>query len=74
MSYCCDQKILFMSTPFDQRSADILEELGVPAFKAPSSKIPNLLLLAHLARKMKPMVISTDMSWLGEVKVGVKNG
>jgi len=72
MSYCHDQKILFMSTPFDQSSADMLEELGVPAFKVPSSEIPNLPLLAHLARKGKPMIISTGMSWLGEVELAVR--
>ena len=72
IDYCHDQKILFMSTPFDQGSADMLERLGVPAFKVSSGEITNVPLLAHLARKRKPMIISTGMSWLGEVDLAVR--
>lgn len=71
MVYCREKNILFMSTPFDKESADLLEELGVAVFKIPSGEITNLPLLAHIARKGKPMLVSTGMSYLGEVETAV---
>jgi sialic acid synthase SpsE len=71
-AYCQAKKILFLSTPFDEESADFLDELGVAAFKAPSGEITNLPFLAHVARKAKPMIVSTGMSYLGEVETAVR--
>lgn len=65
--YCREKNILFLSTPFDEESADFLEGLGMAAFKIPSGEITNTPLLAHIARKRRPMVISTGMSSLTEV-------
>jgi len=65
--YCVERGVIFMSTPFDEDSADFLEELGVPAFKVPSGEITNLALLGHIAQKGIPMFVSTGMSWLEEV-------
>lgn len=70
-AYCAKRGILFLSTPFDEESADLLEELHVPAFKIPSGEITNLPFLAHVARKNKPMVVSTGMSTLEEVAAAV---
>jgi len=72
IEHCRDKRILFLSTPFDEASADLLEMLGVPAFKTPSGEITNLPYLTHLARKNKPMIISTGMSFLGEVEAAVR--
>ncbi|MEZ4731770.1 MAG: N-acetylneuraminate synthase [Caldilineaceae bacterium] len=69
--YCEQQGIIFLSTPFDEESADLLEELGVVAFKIPSGEISNHSYLAHIARKGKPLIISTGMSNLGEVEQAV---
>ncbi len=71
LAYCRDRKILFLSTPFDEDSADFLEQLGVRAYKIPSGEITNLPYLAHIARKGKPMIVSTGMSTLGEVETAV---
>jgi len=60
--------LLFLSTPFDPESADLLDSLGVPAFKIGSGDVTNLPLLRHVARKGKPMLLSTGMSRLGEVE------
>ena len=68
IDYCREQGILFMSTPFDEESADALEALGVPGFKIASGEITNLPLLAHVARKKRPMIVSTGMACLGEVE------
>ena len=70
-AYCQQQGILFMSTPFDEDSADFLADLGVPAFKIPSGEITNLSFLAHVARKGKPMIVSTGMAYLDEVRTAV---
>ena len=61
-----------MSTPFDEECSDLLEELGVPVFKIPSGEITNLPFLAHVARKRKPMIVSTGMSYMDEVKTAVR--
>jgi sialic acid synthase SpsE len=67
MSHCQQEGILFLSTPFDEGSADFLADLGVVAFKIPSGEITNLPFLSHVARKGKPMIVSTGMSNLSEV-------
>ena len=71
MRYCQDKEILFMSSPFDELSADLLDELGLPVFKIPSGEITNLPYLRHVARKQKPLIISTGMSYLSEVESAV---
>jgi sialic acid synthase SpsE len=71
-SYCRRKGILFMSTPFDEESADLLEELGVPVFKIPSGELTNLPFLTHVARKGRAMIVSTGMSYLDEVKDAVQ--
>ncbi len=68
INYCYKKKILFLSTPFDAGSADLLEELGVPIFKIPSGEITNLPLVEHIAKKGKPLIISTGMATLDDVR------
>lgn len=69
--YCQERNILFLSSPFDEQSADLLAELDVPAFKIPSGEITNLPYLRHIARKGKPMIVSTGMANLAEVEQAV---
>ncbi len=64
--------VLFMSTPFDEGSADLLDALGVAVFKLPSGELTNLSFLQHIARKGKPMIVSTGMASLGEVEAAVQ--
>lgn len=71
-SYCRKRKIIFLSTPFDEESADLLETLNVPAFKIGSGELTNLPFLCHVARKKKPMIISTGMATSAEVKEAIK--
>jgi len=59
--------ILFLSTPFSREAADFLETLPVPAFKTGSGELTNLPLQAHIARKRRPMIISTGMSTPEEI-------
>ncbi|MFA6316578.1 MAG: N-acetylneuraminate synthase, partial [Elusimicrobiota bacterium] len=69
----CDRTgILFLSTPFDEESADLLEEIGVPLFKLGSGEVTNRPLLEHVAAKGKPLILSTGMSTLAEVAAAVR--
>lgn len=72
LAYCEERGILFMSSPFDEESADLLAELDVAVFKIPSGEITNLPFLAHVARQGKPMIVSTGMSYLSEVEAAVR--
>lgn len=67
ISYCQEKGILFLSTPFDEDAADYLEPL-VPFWKIPSGEITNFPFLKHLARKNKPIILSSGMSTLEEVR------
>lgn len=70
--YCIEKGILFLSTPFDYESADFLAELPMPAFKIPSGEITNLFFLEHIARKGRPLIVSTGMATMEEVAVAVE--
>lgn len=67
-----EQGLVFLSTPFDVGSADFLELLGVSAFKIGSGELTDLPLLARIARKRKPMILSTGMSTREEVEQAVQ--
>ena len=74
--YCDDQGITFLSTPFDFKSVDFLEGLGVVAFKISSGDLTNHPFLRHVASKGRPVILSTGMSDLDEVReaLAVING
>jgi len=65
--YAMEVGITFLSSPFDRNSVDLLDEIGVPAFKIGSGELTNLPLLKHAARKGKPILLSTGMGTIGEV-------
>lgn len=60
--------LLFFSTPFDEASADLLDSLGVPCYKIASFELNHLPLLEHVARKGKPMIVSTGMADLSDIE------
>ena len=68
IDYCQQKGITFLSTGFDEESVDLLDRLGVPFYKIPSGEITNKPYLQHIARKLKPVVISTGMADLNEIK------
>jgi len=73
LAHCERQGILFMSSAFDEESADFLaDDLGVALFKVPSGELTNLPFLAHLARTRRPLVVSTGMATLDEVDAAVR--
>lgn len=70
-SHATEREILFLATAFDEESADLLEDLQVPAFKVPSGEVTNHPFLAYLARKGRPLLLSTGMSRMEEVGAAV---
>lgn len=66
MEYASEKGILFISTPFDAESAEMLYRLNVPMFKVGSGDLTNLPLLRQLARYGKPVILSTGMADLEE--------
>jgi N,N'-diacetyllegionaminate synthase len=60
--------IEFLSTPFDEESADFLEDLGVSAFKIASGDITHRPLIEHVSGKGKPVLLSTGMSTADEIE------
>jgi sialic acid synthase SpsE len=58
----------FLSTPFDEESADFLDELGVSAFKIASGDITHRPLIERVAAKGKPVLLSTGMSTAEEIE------
>lgn len=72
VAYCKKRGLLFMSTPFDEGSADLLADLGIPVYKIPSGEITNIPYLKHVASKGRPLIVSTGMSYLGEVEKAVR--
>ena len=68
---CKKHQITFMSTPFDLESVDLLDALGMPAYKIASADITNYPLLRKAAQKQKVMLISTGASSIGEIEEAV---
>lgn len=62
------EKIMLLSSVFDEETADFLDDLGVPAFKIASSDLTHLPLIQHTASKGKPIIISTGMGTISEIE------
>ena len=60
--------IIYLCTPFSREGANILDGLGVVAFKVGSGELTNLPLQEHIARKGRAMIISTGMCTIEEVR------
>ncbi|GAA5521899.1 N-acetylneuraminate synthase [Aliifodinibius salicampi] len=65
---CEENNIRFLSTAFDEDGIDYLDQLGLPFFKSPSGEITNYPYLRKLGQKGKPVILSTGMATMQEVK------
>jgi N-acetylneuraminate synthase/N,N'-diacetyllegionaminate synthase len=72
IDYCRERKIAFLSTAFDTDGIDYLDTLGLELFKIPSGEITNYPYLKKIAKKGKPVVLSTGMSNLQEIAEALK--
>lgn len=69
--YCKEKKILFLSTPFSIPAVDRLEKIKIPAYKIGSGELTNIPFLKYIAKKGKPVILSSGMSTMNEIKVAV---
>ncbi len=72
IQHCGKRDIRFLSTAFDHDSIDLLAELNIPFYKIPSGEITNLPYLRHVGRMGKPIIMSTGMSTLEEVRAAME--
>lgn len=63
--------LIWISTPFSRAAADFLETLDVPAYKIGSGEADNLPLIRHIARKGKPVILSTGMQTIATLRASV---
>ena len=63
--------MIWISTPFSRAAADYLETLDVPAYKIGSGEAGNLPLIRHIARKGKPVILSTGMQTIETIRASV---
>jgi N,N'-diacetyllegionaminate synthase len=72
IAHCKKRKIKFLSTAFDHESLDLLRSLDLDLFKIPSGEITNLPYLRKVASLKKPVIVSTGMCTMDEIKEAVK--
>ena len=76
---CIKEKIIFLSTPENISDLDLLLKLGIKAIKVSSDEMINYSLLKHFSKTKLPIILSTGMSSINEIKkaletIGVKSG
>jgi N,N'-diacetyllegionaminate synthase len=70
--YCLKKEIQFISTPFDEESVHLLEELDIPFYKVSSGEITNIPLLSLIGSISKPIILSTGMSSPEEIEQAIE--
>ncbi|MBU1158553.1 MAG: N-acetylneuraminate synthase family protein [Candidatus Thermoplasmatota archaeon] len=71
MNHAKHRKIVFLTSVFDEESADFVDGLGAPAFKIASAELNHIPLIRYVATKMKPMLLSTGMANESEIRDAV---
>jgi len=72
IKYCNESKIIFLSSPFDIDSVNLLNNLNLEIIKIPSGEITNLPYLRHIGSLNKQVILSTGMSTLKEIGDALK--
>lgn len=70
--YAKARGIIFFSSPFDKDSVDLLEQIGVPVYKIPSGELTNLPLITYIAKKGRPIILSTGMATFEEIDEAIE--
>lgn len=71
-NYATKKGLHFLSSPYDKEAVDILDELGVPGFKIGSGDITWHEMLRYIAKKEKPIILSTGASTIAEIDEALK--
>ena len=72
LAYCNEIGISYLCTPTDEELADYLDEIGVGGFKIASYALTHIPLLKHIAKKGKPIILSTGCTNLEEIAEAVR--
>ncbi|MAV05610.1 MAG: polyhydroxyalkanoate biosynthesis repressor PhaR [Candidatus Pelagibacter sp.] len=72
MKFIQSKKKIFISTPFSRKAVDRLEKFKVPAYKIGSGECNNYLLVDYIAKKRKPIILSTGMNSIKTIKPATK--
>ena len=64
--------IEFLSSPFSEQAADLLNDLNIPVFKIPSGEITNVDLLRYVGAFGRPVILSTGMADLNEIRSAIE--
>ncbi|MEM3364399.1 MAG: pseudaminic acid synthase [Candidatus Micrarchaeia archaeon] len=67
-----EEGLVFFSTPFDETAVDFLEKLKVPVYKIASFEINHIPLIRYIAKKKKPVILSTGVAELEDIKLALK--
>ncbi len=70
--YCKSKDIIFLSSPFDLKSINLLNKLGLKIIKIPSSEITNFSYLGHIGKLKKKVILSTGMANMREIADALK--
>jgi N-acetylneuraminate synthase len=70
--YCKEKKIDWMVSVWDEPSVDFMEQFETPAYKVPSASLTDHDLLKHVRKTGKPVIISSGMSTMDQIKRGVE--
>jgi N,N'-diacetyllegionaminate synthase len=70
--YCREVGIICFSTPFSEKTVDLLESVGNPIYKLSSGDITHLPLIDYIAKKGKAMIVSTGKSTLADIDDAVR--
>jgi N-acetylneuraminate synthase len=71
-NYCDKRNITFLCTPFDETSVDHLNKIGIEAYKIASYSINHIPLIQYIAKKGKPIIMSTGASYLLDISRAIK--
>lgn len=71
-NYASEKGLQFLGTPYDKEAVDNLDNLGVPTFKIGSGDITWLEMLRYIAKKGRPIILSTGASTIGEIDKALK--
>jgi N-acetylneuraminate synthase len=70
--YCRQKGIMWFASPWDVKSVDFLEGFDVPCYKIASASLTDHELLRYIKSKRKPMILSTGMSTIKQIKQAIK--